>query len=359
MNSRVLDPAEIDAFGAELDELHRRVTRDLGERDARYIRRVVRLQRTLGVAGRALLFAGAFPPAWIAGVALLSAAKIVENMEVGHNVMHGQYDWMNDPAFSSATYEWDNVCPADQWRHSHNFVHHTFTNVLGKDHDVGYRFLRVTGAQPWTPKYLLQPLWALLLALAFEWGVAVHDVDLQEWLRRPPRDRSPEDTAKLRAVAAKAGRQVLKDYLLFPLLAGPYAGYVLAGNLVANLVRNLWAFAVIFCGHFPDGTETFEAGDAPAIGESRGAWYLRQVRGSANFDGGRLLHFASGHLSHQIEHHLFPEVPAHRYPEMALEVRAICARYGVAYNTGSFARQLATVARRIVRLAVRPALVEA
>ncbi len=79
-------------------------------------------------------------------------------MEIGHNVMHGQYDWMNDPALDSQTYEWDNVCTGDQWRHSHNYMHHTYTNILGKDKDVGYGLLRVADEQHWRPKHLIQPI---------------------------------------------------------------------------------------------------------------------------------------------------------------------------------------------------------
>jgi hypothetical protein len=31
----------------------------------------------------------------------LANAKILDNMEIGHNVMHGQYDWTGDPALNS------------------------------------------------------------------------------------------------------------------------------------------------------------------------------------------------------------------------------------------------------------------
>jgi fatty acid desaturase len=344
-----LSPSELEAFGQELDDLLLRTRADLGDGDVRHIRRVIRVQRGLEIAGRALLFAGAFPPAWIAGTAALATSKILENMEIGHNVMHGQYDFSRDPALSSTRYEWDNVCPADQWKHSHNYLHHTFTNVRGVDHDLGYRLLRVEESQPWTFRTVLQPLYAGALAVLFQWGVAAHDVDMERYLLAPS-SRTPADRDKVRGIRRKALRQVLKDYVLFPLLAGPSALYVAAGNAVANLARNVWAFSVIFCGHFPDGAATF----APESleGETRGAFYLRQILGSANFEGSRLLHLMSGHLSHQIEHHLFPDIPAHRYPEMAREVRAICARYGVPYNTGSLFGQIATVARKIFRLAL-------
>jgi len=343
-----LSPSELAAFGRELDELLQRTKADLGERDARYIRRVIRVQRSLELAGRALLFAGAFPPTWLLGTAALATSKILENMEIGHNVMHGQYEFTRDPALSS-TYEWDNVCPSDQWRHSHNYLHHTFTNVRGVDHDLGYRLLRVEERQPWRVTTVLQPLFAAALAALFQWGVAAHDVDLPSYLLDPA-SRSDEQRAKLRGIGRKAARQLLKDYVLFPVLAGPFALHVLAGNVVANLARNVWSFTVIFCGHFPEGTVTFPA--ETLENETRGAFYLRQILGSANFGGPWLLHLFSGHLSHQIEHHLFTDVPAHRYPEMAREVRAICEKFGVPYNTGSLGRQFFGVLGKIVRLAL-------
>jgi len=60
----------------------------------------------------------------------------------------------------------------------------------------------------------------------------------------------------------------------------------------------------------------------------------------------------TGNLSHQIEHHLFPDLPARRYPEIAGEVREICERYGLPYNTGPLRKQLGSAARKIVRLAL-------
>ena len=173
-----LTPEQLEALGREFDELHEQVKEDLGERDAAYIRSIIELHRRLGLVGRTELLAASFWPAWVLGTATLSVAKILENMEIGHNVLHGQWDWMNDPVINSQAWDWDTASTSAAWKHSHNYVHHTYTNIRGKDKDLGYEIMRIDPHQPWHPVYLLQPLYNLLLMALFEWGVAFHDLDL-------------------------------------------------------------------------------------------------------------------------------------------------------------------------------------
>jgi fatty acid desaturase len=345
---RDLSAQETETFCRELDAIHRRVLADLSEHDADYIREVIRAQRGLEVAGRGLLFLSVIPPAWLGGVAALSLSKILDNMEIGHNVMHGQYDWTRDPELDGRSFEWDSACPSDLWRHSHNYIHHTYTNVVGKDRDVGYGILRISEDQPWNLYYLGNPLYAALLAIFFQYGVALHDLEVDRILAGET--TLGEKRELMSAIGRKVGQQTLKDYVLFPLLSGPSAPLVLAGNATANLVRNLWAFTIIFCGHFPDGTVQFTEEEMEE--ETRGRWYYRQLLGSANLTGGKLFHILSGHLSHQIEHHLFPDIPANRYADIAVEVREICQRYGLPYNTGPLGKQFGSVVRKIARFAL-------
>ncbi len=348
-----LSDADVEAIGEELDALRREIEESLGEDDAAYIRRLISIQRRLAVAGRVALFAGALPPFWLAGTLMLATHKILENMEIGHNVMHGQWDWMNDPEIHSSTWEWDTAMPADQWKHSHNYIHHQFTNVLGKDKDVGYEILRVRPEQKWHPANLGQPAYNALLALLFQWGVALHDLDI-DGIRAGTNDPS-EMKRKLKGIWRKVRRQVAKDYVVFPALAGPFAPFVLAGNATANLVRNLWSYGIIFCGHFPDGAELFTEDELD--GETKGQWYVRQMLGAANFTGSKLFHILSGTLGYQIEHHLFPDLPSNRYAEIAERVQALCEKYDIPYTTGPWHRQYGQVLRTIWRLSLpgRPA----
>ena len=342
-----LSPEQIEAFGRRVEEIRRNIMSDIGEKDAKYIYKIRNFVRYSEISSRALLmFGGWLPPVWLVGTGLLGISKIVENMELGHNVMHGQFDWLNDPSLNGANYDWDTMATGDDWKYTHNYVHHTYTNIVGKDHDVGYGLLRISKSQKWEPRFLLNIPLAIQLMVFFEWYVGVQNLHLEDALIYKTKTWKQvwADATKFRK---KARRQILKDYVFFPVIAGPNALPVLAGNVVANIIRSLWSSAVIFNGHFTEDAETFEADNTE--NETRAEWYLRQIRGSSNFTGTDWLHILSGNLSHQIEHHLFPDMPANRYAEAAPKIRALCAEYGVNYNEANFIQQFVSVWVRLAK----------
>ncbi len=347
-----LTDADIETLGVELDSIRQDIEDSRGARDARYIRRTIAFQRALEVAGRLMLAGSSKRSYWWAGTATLGVAKIIENMEIGHNVMHGQWDWMNDPEIHSSTWEWDMSGASKHWRFTHNFMHHKYTNILGMDDDVGYGVIRVTRDQKWKPANLYgNLLFNTLLAVGFEWGVGLQHLELGKIFKG--RDDRQATLARVKEFGVKAGHQVAKDYVVYPALTSlsPGATFMstLKANAVANVIRNVWANAVIFCGHFPDGAEKFTKTDM--VGESRGQWYLRQMLGSANFENGPALRFMSGNLCYQIEHHLFPDMCSNRYKEVAPRVRALADRYGIPYNSASLFRQFGTTWLNNLRLA--------
>jgi fatty acid desaturase len=406
-----LSDEQLEEIGKEFDELHDQVFEDLGERDAKYIHGIIDLHRRLALLGRVLLVGSRYRPLWLAGTATLSLAKILENMEIGHNVMHGQWDWMNHPVINSSAWDWDSASTAEAWKHSHNYEHHTYTNIRGLDRDLGYEIMRIDPHQKWHPVYLAQPLYNIVLAAFFEWGVALHDLNF-EAIRSGEKSKD-KVRRELKGMAGKARTQITKDYIAFPVLSGlinvgidfalaavgidrspvaprklsrrekarakaadlalrarrqkPSQRWGLIGELVerksfrqpfkstltadftSNIVRNVWAYAIIFCGHFPDQTYTFSQEETKD--ESRGARHVRQLIGAANIEGGPLFHVISGNLGYQVEHHLYPDMPSTRYGEIAPRVREICEKYELPYNTGSFSKQLGGVQRTILRLA--------
>lgn len=347
-----LTEADVEALGHELDAIRRDVEESLGAADARYIRRTIAAQRTLELSGRVLLAASKKRSAWWAGAVTLGVAKIVENMEIGHNVMHGQWDWMNDPEIHSSSWEWDMVDPSSHWKQTHNYIHHKYTNVLGMDDDVGYGLLRITRDKKWTPFNLGNLVYNTLLMLLFEWGVGAQHLELGKVAQG--RADKAEFHAKRNEALAKMGKQVAKDYVAYPALsalspAGSYRKTVTA-NLLANVIRNIWSNAVIFCGHFPDGAEKFTKQDLK--NETQGQWYLRQMLGSANFDAGPAMAFMSGNLCHQIEHHLFPDLPSNRLAAISVRVRELCDKYDLPYTSGPFLVQYAKAWRTIAKLSL-------
>jgi fatty acid desaturase len=303
---------------------------------------------------------------------------------------------MNDPVINSAAWDWDSASTPEAWKHSHNYIHHTYTNIRGKDKDLGYEIMRIDPHQKWHPVYLGQPFWNLILAALFEWGVAFHDLDIDA-IRAGEKSKD-EMRRQLKGMAGKARSQIVKDYVAFPLLSsllmayadrnlhkepepdhgrvrrvadrvwrrrpqrsehpalaaakrlwGPTFRSTLTADVAANLVRNVWAYAIIFCGHFPDQTYTFSVEETED--ETTGGRYVRQLLGAANIEGSALFHVMSGNLGYQVEHHLYPDMPSTRYGEIAPRVRQICERYELPYNTGPFLKQLGMVQRTIIRLA--------
>jgi NADPH-dependent stearoyl-CoA 9-desaturase len=348
--SKYLSPEQIEALGVQIDAIRREVMQNIGEQDANYIYKIRNFVRYSEISSRAMLmFGGWLPPVWLVGTGLLGISKIVENMELGHNVMHGQFDWMNDPSLQGASYDWDTISTGDDWKYTHNYIHHTYTNIVGQDHDVGYGLIRVSESQKWEPRFLWNIPLAAQLMVFFEWYVGVQRLHLEDVLVY--KTKTWKDVwNEAEGLRKKMRRQVLKDYVFFPLIAGPNALPVLGGNAVANVIRSLWASAVIFNGHFTEDAETFEADNID--NESRAEWYVRQIRGSSNFSGTAWLHILSGNLSHQIEHHLFPDMPANRYAEVAPKIKALCLEYGLHYNEASFMKQFYTVWVRLAKCSI-------
>ena len=396
-----LTPEQLEELGREFDAIHDDVFAELGERDRKYIMSMIEMHRRMVVLARVLLFGSRYKPAWVAGTTMLSLAKILENMEIGHNVMHGQWDWMNDPYINSSTWDWDSASTAEAWKHSHNYIHHTYTNIRGKDRDLGYEIMRIDPHQKWNPVYLAQPFYNLLLAALFEWGVAVHDLDFDA-IKAGEKSKQ-QIRRELKGMMRKGRQQITKDYIAFPVISGLVSTGVelalaaarsgqerksrprrllegawnkanpatsddgvvrqlierrsfrqpfrttLTADFTANVVRNVWSYAIIFCGHFPDQTYSFS--EEETADETRGACYVRQLLGAANIEGSPLFHVISGNLGYQVEHHLYPDMPSTRYAEIAPRVKELCERYELPYNSGPFLTQLGMVQRTIIRLA--------
>ena len=210
-----LSDTDIETFGRELDAIRRDVEESRGTSDAAYIRRTIRFQRLLDVAARLLIWGSRSRASWAMGTAALAYAKVVENMEIGHNVSHGQWDWMNDPEIHSTTWEWDMVALVVAVE---VLAQLSPPRVQQRDrHGRRSRLRRHAG----DPRPALEA--AVSAAATSERG-AGHDLRMGHRSARcqcrepvgwaPPKGRR-QDGELMRKVA----RQAVKDYVLFPALS--------------------------------------------------------------------------------------------------------------------------------------------
>jgi linoleoyl-CoA desaturase len=309
------------------------------------VRRLNRLSRALEVAGAALHLS-LDPITFGLGVGALWVHKQLQAAEIGHTALHGAYDRLpGAEAFHSARFRWDIPIDEASWRDSHNRRHHGHTNVGGRDPDLDFGPVRLTTETPWEPHHRWQVPFTLLVVVPnFTALINAHVTGLYDAAQNP--DGPEVRSAWLRA-RRKYARYYLRNYVLFPALAGPFFPKVLLGNWLAEVLRDTWSAATIFCGHVGDEVQSCPEGTRAG---SRGRWYAMQVEATRDLDVGGWISVLCGGLDLQIEHHLFPKLPPQRLREIAPEVREICERHGVRYRRTPWRAALGEVYRRLVAL---------
>jgi linoleoyl-CoA desaturase len=335
-------------FGVAIDEIRDRVEAKVGPEDVAHVRRVNRFSRAMEVVGRVLIHVSPEPVSFSAGVVALWLHKQLQATEVGHTALHGAYDKLpGAEAFRSTTFSWDVPIDEASWRQGHNVKHHQYTNVAGRDPDIHFGPARLTEHTPRQAFHRFQHLFMVaVLAPNFGFLMNWHFTGLNDVYfgnGRPEEfdvleDRSRESVRKAHARALrKYVPYYLKNYVFFPLLAGPMFWKVLLGNWLAETMRDLYSAATIYCGHVGADVAAYEAGTRA---RGRGEWYAMQVEATNDFEVSLPISILCGGLDRQIEHHLFPRLPPNRLREIAPEVRAACEAHGVAYRTDSWGRTL-------------------
>ncbi|WP_437945481.1 fatty acid desaturase [Sorangium sp. So ce296] len=357
-----LDPKErLRRFGEAIDAIRARVEAELGEEDVDYVRRVDAFSRAMEIAGRALIHVSLDPVTFSLGVLALSVHKQIQALEIGHTVLHGTYDKIaGAEAFRAEGFSWDLPIDEESWRDNHQ-RHHSYTNIAGRDPDIHLGPVRLNEH---TPYFALRHRGQLLFLLAVLapsfWPLVnlqvtgVHDLYLGNG-RGQRFDLLPDaswESVKLAHVKMlrKYGPYYLKNYVFYPLLAGPMAGKVLLGNWLAETLRDLYSTATLLCSHVGDDVQRYEEGTRA---KSRGEWFAMQVESTHNFEVSLPISILCGGIDRQIEHHLFPRLPTNRLREIAPEVRAACEAHGVAYRSEPWGRRLKNVLCQIHALSFR------
>jgi linoleoyl-CoA desaturase len=298
------------------------------------------------------------PIGFAVGTAALTAHKLLELMEIGHMALHGAYDDIAPgERFASQTFRWKAPIDEASWRMGHNVRHHQHTNIEGKDPDLNFGVLRLSPRVPYRLAHALQPVTNLASWLGFATAINLHvtgmlDIYLHEAAKSDVLpDRTPATLRSARrAFRSKFVRYYGREFVFFPALAGPFFGKVLLANVLSDVGRDLYAGAIIYCGHV--GATDYARNTEP---ECRAHWYVMQVEAARDVELPNVLSILAGGLDLQIEHHLFPRLPPNRLREIAPRLRAICEAHGVRYRSASWPQTLRSVLGELQRMSSRDA----
>ena len=347
------------AFAGELDELHGNVKARLGKKDVAYIKKVERVARLAEIVGRFLIHVSMDPLTWSAGVFTLSLHNQLHATEIGHSALHGCWDGLKGAElFYSESFKWKTPVDEASWKREHNILHHQYTNILGKDPDLSYGMIRADFKVPWIPYHLIQVSQFFWTAPIFLWTIAFYVTGIVDAVT-PDRGEThakilPDKKPKTILAAIKNTlRKMLPfsayNFVLWPAMAGPMWWKVLAGNLSAEAIRNIYSIATIYAGHFGDDLNYYDRDFKP---RSRGQWYKAQVEAAHNYEVPLPISILCGALDTQIEHHLFPKLPPNRLREIQPKVQEICERYGVKYHRDSWGKNLEKTLKRLAKLSL-------
>lgn len=344
-----IDLASTTTLAEDLQALCDETRALMGEEDLVHIRNVAAYSRAIKARSRELIQKGGKPDALKRGIALYMMHTLLEFSELGHNIMHGSYD--NLPGvgeYHSDKWQWDFVTNVREWKVMHHQNHHPFTNIVGKDHDLGYSFVRLYPTQNWYGHHAVQP--GILAGLLFHiYHFSVYTATSAA--RVEGRKVLSFDT--FRATFDLARKHALQNYLKEPLEAGPRFLQTLVGNYLGTALGYDLTFLILALEHHSPNVQVFPD---PGPTESRDGYFQRQLLGTTNFvpmpelDSffERILEeevdfpnrpnfdvFYGGLTTH-IEHHLFPDLPCNRQRDIAPKVREICAKHGLPYNVTTF-----------------------
>ena len=336
------EQARYDQIEAEFEAIKQKYRNKLGPKDVAYIKGLRRASRISEVVGRGLLWVSKDPITFALGVFFTWVHRNLEAIEIGHNVLHGQYDVFPEiPQFHSRNFKWKAPVDEEAWRREHNGLHHVHTNVFEKDPDLNHGILRMNDQTPWNPYHRWQvPIYLFTVYPMVLYGFNQQNLGLRQEFREKHFPEGNKGYAMVhhpgqtmadlkRRHKLAVARITVKEYVVFPLLAlatGFSFWKVFLGNLLVDGLNNYWISLTIQATHFTAPLQSEEAL------KHRGRWYVSQLDSSVNFKGSRFMSIFWGHLNYQVEHHLFPDVPSRHYPDMAKEVKEVCRRHGLNYQ---------------------------
>jgi len=245
----------------------------------------------------------------------LFALTIMRSTFVAHDLIHGQYFSSRDTNKKISYIFANGIMGISRswWENKHNFLHHTYTNIIGKDMDIdaaGGAFTSLYHYPVWFHKYQHILFWPLLTLLYFVfWAQSVkYVINKRYW-------------GELFILGLNG---LIPAYIVYSL--GWEVGLVTL--LGMYMLWAAWFGAVIITNHL--GLEMF-----PSEQYKEFTWLELQNRTSRNVRGGKFIHWFYGGLNTQVEHHLYPKAPRFYLLKAAAITEAFCLKHEITYITST------------------------
>ncbi|MFQ5605329.1 MAG: fatty acid desaturase family protein [bacterium] len=268
-------------------------------------------------------------------LALISAIAVAQGFVlVGFNIMH---DGAHGSYSKSKRLNWfmgftlDLIGGSNMfWRHKHNILHHTYTNISELDDDIQvFGILRFCPQQPWRPWHRFQhwyafPIYSLMTLLWVTSGDLIKFFTQRIGDYHLPKPPAAQSWLFFLTKIFYFGYMLVIPMFFLPVL------HVLAFFLLVHIVLGFTMATVFQLAHIAEDN-TFPSPDADT-GEIDNEWAIHQVETTANFaPKSRLAAWYCGGLNFQIEHHLFPKICHVHYPAISKIVERTCHEYWVTY----------------------------
>ena len=216
------------------------------------------------------------------------------------------------------------------WKQKHNNLHHTYTNVAGKDDDLDVGgMIRLSPEQERKSWHRFQHLYAPVLYGFLSLYLLFYS-DFQKIITRKIGDAPLQGCGK-------------KEVLFFVLTKSLYFTVML---IIPSFFHSFWAIAGLFLlGHLIFGAtlsivfqlaHTVVEAEFPAPAENGHmpyTWVEHQIKTTANFaPNNAFVTFYCGGLNYQVEHHLFHRISHVHYPKLSHIVKSTCEEFGHPYH---------------------------
>lgn len=254
-------------------------------------------------------------------------------MSVMHDANHGAYShkpWVNKMMGNTMYLLGANVF---NWKISHNFLHHVYTNINGIDGDINSRGpIRFSEHAPLKPFHKYQYIHAF-----FVYGILTIYKFINDFMQMFQFDKNGIMKMKntsfwpemLTLIATKAA--YLFMIIGLPIIYSDFAWWqILLCYLTMHFTAGFILGVVFQLAHVVEDVD-FPLDDEKGVIEEE--WLVHEVKTTCNFAReNRLLNWYIGGLNFQVEHHLFPQICHIHYTQISPIVERTVKEFGYPYH---------------------------